>query len=101
MQGVETQTNQLYRKKYFIDAKTIVSGTDEVNDVSSQTVSPVIDASRVILSQEPMIIRRGAACETNRIHVDVVKEGSLVKMIRIACPCGRRTELDVQYEPPS
>ena len=101
MQGVETQTNQLYRKKYFIDAKTIVSGADEVNEVSSQTVTPVIDASRVILSQEPVIIRRGAARETNRIHVDVVKEGSLVKMIRIACPCGRRTELDVQYESPS
>jgi|PlaIllAssembly_1097288.scaffolds.fasta_scaffold743431_2 hypothetical protein len=101
MPGVETQTNQLYRKKYFIDAETIISGADEVDDASFQTVTPVIDASRVILSQEPVIIRRGAARETDRIHVDVVKEGPLVKMIRIACPCGRRTELDVQYESPS
>ena len=101
MSKVETQTNQLFRKKYFIDAETIISSTEEVDDAFSQTITPVIDASRVILSHEPVTIRQGAARETDRIHVDVVKEGPLVKMIRIACPCGRRTELDVQYEPPS
>ena len=103
MPEVEAQTNQLYRKKYFIDAKTIISSADEVDNTPSPRVTPtpVIDASRVILSQEPVIIRRGAARETDRIRVDVVKEGPLAKVIRIACPCGRRTELDVQYEPPS
>jgi hypothetical protein len=101
MSSIETQTNQLYRKKYFIDAETIISGAEEVDEMSSPTVTPIIDASRVVLSQEPMTIRHGTTRETDRIHVDVVKERSLVKMIRISCPCGRRTELDVQYEPPS
>jgi hypothetical protein len=102
MPGVETQTNQLYRKKYFIDAETIISGSEEADDdVSSQTMTPVIEASRVILSHEPVTLHHGTARETDRIHVDVVKEGPLVKAIRIACPCGRRTDLDVQYEPSS
>jgi hypothetical protein len=101
MPKLETQTNQLYRKKYFIDAETVISSAEETDDASFRTTTPVIEASRVLLSHEPIAIRRGAARATDRIHVDVVKEGSLVKVIRIVCPCGRRTELDVQYESPS
>ena len=101
MSRVETQTNQLYRKKYFIDAETIISGAEEANDLPLQTVTPVIDASRVLLSHESVTLRHGGTRETDRIRVDVVKEGSHVKGIRIACACGRKTELDIQYEPPS
>ncbi len=101
MPKVETNTNQLFRKKYFINADTIVTGGEEEEEAErlSVTTTPVIDASRVILSREPVPLRRGAAGEASRIHVDVIKDGARVKSIRIACPCGRKAELDVQYGP--
>jgi hypothetical protein len=87
MPKIETDTNQLYRKKYFVNSHTIVTADQPLADAPVRIGSPVIDAQRVIMKRDPVPIRSSA--NANRIRVDVVRDGQRVKGIRIACPCGR------------
>jgi len=97
MPKVETDTNQLYRKKYFVNSQEIMTADQPLADAPVRIGSPVIDARRVVMNRDPVSIRSSA--DADRIRVDVIKDGQRVKGIRIACPCGRHAEMDVQYGP--
>lgn len=99
MPKVESDTNQLYRKKYFIDSAKIVSGIKATVGLRPLEPSQVIDSNRVTFSSRPVPLRASGSNDQEKIRVDVVREGPRVKGLRIACPCGRHTELDVEYGP--
>lgn len=99
MPKVESDTNQLYRKKYFIDSAKIVSGIKAPVGLRPLEPSQVIDSNRVAFSSKPVSLRASGSSDLEKIRVDVVREGNKVKGLRIACPCGRHTELDVEYGP--
>lgn len=101
---VETDTNQVYRRKYFVSAETIVRRGKEGPAGAPQPAvhSRVIPANRVNMLKRPVLLR----CTANQpdtepanenIQVEVVKAGAQVKALRIDCPCGRHAELDVTY----
>ncbi len=101
MPKLESDTNQLYRKKYFIDSANIVSGIKASVGLRPLEPSQVIDSNRITFSKRPVPLRASSSSsgDLEKIRVDVVREGNKVKGLRIACPCGRHTELDVEYGP--
>ena len=97
MPKIETDTNQVYRKKYFVSAESIITAKTAPKNQSLQAKNSVIDASRVVLSDRPIAVRLDGQTDSNEIHVEVVKSGNEVRGLKIACPCGRHAELDVAY----
>jgi hypothetical protein len=99
MPKVETDTNQVYRKKYFINSEKVLFAARDGAAARTSSVSQVIDASKVVLSKNAVPVRCQTGEESGRIKVEVVREGNRVKGMRIDCPCGRHAELDVEYSP--
>ena len=99
MPKIESDTNQLYRKKYFIDSTKIVTGIKAPVGLRPLEPSQVIDSNRVTFSSRPVPLRASGSGDSEKIRVDVVREGNRIKGLRITCPCGRHTELDVEYGP--
>ncbi|HBA84111.1 MAG TPA: hypothetical protein DCZ95_08465 [Verrucomicrobia bacterium] len=97
MPKIETDTNQVYRKKYFVAADSIITAKAAPKNQPMQARNSVIDASNVVLSDRPIALRSDGAGSAQDIHVEVIKNGNEVKGLRISCPCGRHTELDVAY----
>jgi hypothetical protein len=99
MPNVEMDTNQLYRKKYFLDSAKILTGVRTSTTLRANPLSQVIDSTRVVVSKQAVPVRSATATDGDRIRVDVVRDGNRIKGLRVACPCGRHTELDVEYGP--
>ena len=97
MSKIETDTNQVYRKKYFVSADSIITPKAAPKIKPPQERNSVIDASKVTVSDRPVVLRTDGASPTKEIQVEVVKNGNEIKGLRITCPCGRHTELDVAY----
>jgi hypothetical protein len=97
MPKIETDTNQVYRKKYFVSADSIITSKGTPKNKPTQTKNSVIDASKVVVSDRPVLLRTDGTSSSQEIHVEVIKNGNEVKGLRISCPCGRHTELDVAY----
>ncbi len=94
------QTNELYRRKYFINTeKVLFSKAQDVLPKYPMQLSPVISAERVKVGNHPVPLRYGNEANTNEIKVTPVKDNQRVKELHIACACGRHTELNVEYEP--
>ena len=98
MPKIETDTNQVYRKKYFVAADDILSTKNMVKQKRPQNYGAVIDASRIKVTNEPKVLGRKTHKENDDIRVEVIRSGNQIKSLRIMCPCGRHTELNVQYE---
>lgn len=99
MPDVEKNTKGFPGKKYFVDADKVLIGQRGPKKPQLRRRSHVIDASRVVVSKKKVQLRRDALQEADRIKVEAVKEGDIVKSIRISCPCGRHAELDCEYTP--
>jgi len=88
-------TNQLYRKKYFSDKRSILATGDVPRKSPAWQISSVLDAATVRMADQPVVVHANAQLQ---IKVDTVRDGSKITEIRIACPCGRTAEMKVQYE---
>jgi hypothetical protein len=93
--AVSTQTNQVYRKEYFVNAQNVLSSSKGADKRPKRVVSSVFDSAAVCMSDQPVVIHGTAQ---SQIRVDTITEGSRITRIKIACPCGRTTEMKVQYE---
>jgi hypothetical protein len=94
------QTNELYRKKYFVNTeKVLFSKEQNALPKYPMQLSAVISADRVKQGNHPVPIRYGNEAGGNEIKVTPIKDNQRVKELHIACACGRHTELNVEYEP--
>lgn len=100
MPDIENSTNQLLRKKYFIDADAVINKKREAELPDSKRSCRVYRAEQVKLAETVRIWgERGVApTEDNQIQVQVVRDGDQIVEIKINCPCGRHAVLDCQYE---
>ncbi len=64
------------------------------------TLSPIFSAERVRLSDQPVPLPADFPGAEDQIQVDVVREGGRITRLQIFCPCGRKAELDCEYEQP-
>lgn len=99
MAALEKNTNELFRKKYYVDATEILTNKKKQEKPVPYARSPIIDASKVVVSTRTVRLRRGSKDAGEQIRVNVIREGNRIKSIRIACPCGRHAELDCEYAP--
>ncbi|NCD35008.1 MAG: hypothetical protein EOL87_16520 [Spartobacteria bacterium] len=95
--SIETDTNKVYRKKYFMDIDKVVFAEETVSDEITDNIVNLIDAGSVAMSDKPVHITHGTDDETATITVDAIKDGGRIKKLIIKCPCGRHTEVDVEY----
>ncbi len=97
--AIEKDTNQVFRKKYFVPADSIISAHTVTRSRPRSTSGGVIASSRVVMAPQPVALRQelGDDKKTGDIQVEVVKNGTEIKGIKIKCPCGRHAELDVAY----
>ncbi len=94
------QTNELYRRKYFISTeKVLFSKESDFLPKYPMQLSPVFSAEQVKVGEHPVPIRYGKEAVGTEIKVTPVKDNQKVKELHIACACGRHTELNVEYEP--
>ncbi len=89
------QTNQLYRKEYFIDTRNVLGPQRPVSKILNRTTSLIIDSAKVYVSDQPMMVHGTAS---DQIRVETIKEDARITCIRIACPCGRKTDMKVHYD---
>ena len=82
----------------FLDAAKVVGGrASDDAPFHEHSFSRIIEADQVLMAAGPVMPQWGPRKETGEITVDVVRDGNRITGIRIACPCGRHAELDVQY----
>ncbi len=100
MANLDSDTNKVYRKKYFMDAEKVVfSELQEQTEIKDE-VSPLITSESIAIAHDdPLTITHGLDSPAEAIRVETLKEGDRITKLRISCPCGRRTEIDLQYAP--
>jgi len=95
----ESNTNQVYRRKYFVDAGTIVAAdTGKGGSASSRHTSAVLPAERVKVGNRPVLIQYRDSPADGQIQVTPIRDGKRIKSLQIVCSCGRKAVFDVQYE---
>jgi hypothetical protein len=96
---IETDTNQVFRRKYFVNAHEIVGRKPEKHGPppKPQRGSIVIDASRVRIADKPVVLNEEEE-DDDQIQVEMLRENGRIVGIKINCPCGRETILDVTYD---
>lgn len=97
MNPMDANTNKVYRKKYFMDAEKVVFASEVVKTSIEDENSPLIASESVRLDEEPQLIKQGKKEPADAICVEALKDGERIVMLRIKCPCGRHTEINVQY----
>jgi len=97
MSAIEKNTNQVFRKKYFIDAQEVLATSKSSKKTRQKTYSTIIERSKVAFSDKPILLSPELKKINDHITVNVIREENRIKRIRIACPCGRTADLDCQY----
>lgn len=97
--NMDSDTNRVYRKKYFMDAEKVVfSDLQEEKEIKDE-VCPLITAEEIQVDEEPVTITHGLDHPQEAIRIEALKEGERITKLKISCPCGRQTEIDLQYAP--
>ncbi|MEI6808273.1 MAG: hypothetical protein WCN95_06095 [bacterium] len=89
------QTNQLYRKEYFVDARQVLTSGRDMAKSFGKKLSPVLRAGTVRVSDQTVVVHGTAQAQ---IRVDTIREGTKITGLRVVCPCGRTAEMKVKYE---
>ena len=99
MAHVEENTNQLLRKKYFVDAESILIRKKSAEVPVAEPTCRIVRSSKVRVSATPYPL--GASNKPGgdgQINVHLLKNKDRIEQIHIRCPCGRHTELDCRYD---
>ena len=93
MANVEKDTNQVFRKKYFVD------DTQIVRCPSRQPRRTQRDRT-LILRAEKIRVNKPAkdTGDHDGFTVEPIRENGRLTRLRIRCQCGRSVELDCEYE---
>ena len=99
MAHVEENTNQLLRKKYYVDAESILIRKKSAEVPVAEPTCRIVRGSKVRVSAVPYPLGSGdKAGAAGQINVHLLKNKDRIEQIHIRCPCGRHTELDCRYD---
>jgi hypothetical protein len=87
-------------KKYFVDAGQILSRKKVSPKPRLHGWATIIDASNVNISDQAFklpLLTQDKSLSGDDIKVDLIRENGRIIKIKIACPCGRSTELNCEY----
>lgn len=98
MREMDANTNKVYRKKYFMNADKVVFSEEFArSDVEDEALT-LIAAEAVQMTDHSVPITHGMQDNQDCIQVETIVNGDRIEKLIIKCPCGRTTELDVQYQ---
>jgi hypothetical protein len=99
MANVETNTNRHLRKKYFVDADSVLMRKKSAEPPEPEHFCRIITAQQVHMAGTARKVGAGQDVgKSGKMNVQVTKEGDRIEKIRIDCPCGRHAELDCRYD---
>ncbi len=100
MPKTESNTNQVYRKKYFVDSTTIVGagGRAKAGTPPALNTNCVLPSERIAEGHRPVLIQYRETPADGHIQVTPIREGKRIKSLQIVCSCGRKATFEVQYE---
>ena len=99
MAHVEENTNQLLRKKYYVDAESILIRKKSAEVPVAEPTCRIVRGSKVRVSAVPYPLGSGDKPGSGgQINVHLLKNKDRIEQIHIRCPCGRHTELDCRYD---
>lgn len=97
MANVEKNTNQLFRKKYFVEANEVIRSKPLVVRAATPEKATIIPREKVELSSIRVPINAKRAATDAQMQIKVIRDQNNVTGIKIACPCGRHADIDLQY----
>ena len=99
MAHIEENTNQLLRKKYYVDADSILIRKKSAEVPMSEPGCRIVRGSKVRVGATPYVLgSEDKANSAGQINVHLIKNKDRIEQIHIRCPCGRHAELDCRYD---
>jgi len=81
-----------------MDADKVVFSEEFAHDVVEDESMTLISSEAVKMNEQSVPITHGQGNPADSIQVETVKNGDQIEKLKITCPCGRMTELDIQYK---
>lgn len=97
MATIQKETNQLYRQKYFVEADRVLRYRPPSAGPGRGGSSAIIRRSESRFHDVSIPMNKPAPPADAQISVQIIRKGSAIAGIRIACPCGRHAEVDLDY----
>lgn len=97
MAATQKETNKLYRQKYFVEADRVLRYRPPPAGPGKAGSSSVIRRGEGHLGEIRVPMNKPAPPPDAQIAVQILRKGGVVSGIRIACPCGRHAEVDLDY----
>jgi len=95
MSATKKETNTLYRQKYFVDSSEVIRYRPGPAGPKQMPSSSIIRKENGKLSNLRVPMNKPAPPADAQIEVKILRNESRVSGLRIACPCGRHAEVDL------
>ena len=95
----QKETNKLYRQKYFVESNRVLRYRPPPAGPGKAGSSAIIRKDESRIGDILVSMNKKAPPPDVQIAVQILRQGGAVSGIRIACPCGRHAEVDVDYTP--
>jgi hypothetical protein len=97
MSMIETDTNQLLRKKYFVDDGAILKARYDTSEPAAPKPARILKAGQCRVTPKPYVLGSESRV-SGPIDMQVVRSEGRISQIHIRCDCGRHSDFDCHYE---
>lgn len=97
MAATQKETNKLYRQKYFVEANRVLRYRPPPAGPGKAGSSSIIRRDEGRLGEIRVPMNKPAPPLAAQIAVQILRKNGSITGIRIACPCGRHAEVDLDY----
>ncbi len=97
MSNIETDTNQLLRKKYFVDDCAILKPRRDGAEPDAPKPARILKASQCQVQARPYVL--GSDSRTaGPIDMQMVRHKGRISQLHVQCNCGQHADFDCHYE---
>jgi hypothetical protein len=95
--SIETNTNQLLRKKYFVDDGAILKANRDIAEPDAPKPARILKRSQCRADAKPYVLG-SVSRASGPIDMQVVRNEGRISQIHVRCDCGQHAAFDCQYE---
>ncbi len=93
----QKETNKLYRQKYFVESDRVLRYRPPPAGPGKSGSSSIIRRDERKIGDVFVAMNKPQPPPDVQIAVQILRKAGSVSGIRIACPCGRHAEVDLEY----
>ena len=93
----QKETNKLYRQKYFVESNRVLRYRPPPAGPGKTGSSSIIRRDERHVGDILVSMNKPIPPPDVQIAVQILRKAGVVSGIRIACPCGRHAEVDLEY----